>query len=221
MAEQNQTNQTNQTVIGAGARFKGELTLSGGALIQGTVEGSITAEGPGELKFAPQSQTRASVRAATVLIEGQYDGDVLATERLQLTSSARVTGEVVAAAMIVAEGATFAGKVAVGPDAVAASSRSAGIAMNSATNSPTNSPMNSPTNSPTNSAMNIESHARAAAPATPSALESKPASRTSVRLPDWAAANSNAAVGESAANRSDWVAQTTGRTGQKSASAEV
>jgi hypothetical protein len=93
--------------------------------------------------------------------------------------------------------------------------------MNSATNSPTNSPMNSPTNSPTNSAMNIESHARAAAPATPSALESKPASRTSVRLPDWAAANSNAAVGESAANRSDWVAQTTGRTGQKSASAEV
>jgi cytoskeletal protein CcmA (bactofilin family) len=221
MAEQNQTNQTNQTVIGAGARFKGELTLSGGALIQGTVEGSITAEGPGELKFAAQSQTRASVRAATVLIEGQYDGDVLATERLQLTSSARVTGEVVAAAMIVAEGATFAGKVAVGPDAVAASSRSAGIAMNSATNSPTNSPMNSPTNSPTNSAMNIESHARAAAPATPSALESKPASRTSVRLPDWAAANSNAAVGESAANRSDWVAQTTGRTGQKSASAEV
>ncbi len=205
MAEQNQTNQTNQTVIGAGARFKGELTLSGGALIQGNVEGSITAEGPGELKFAAQSQTRASVRAATVLIEGQYDGDVLATERLQLTSSARVTGEVVAAAMIVAEGATFAGKVAVGPDAVAASSRSAGIAMNSPTNSP----------------MNIESHARAAAPATPSTLESKPASRTSVRLPDWAAANGNATVGESAANRSDWVAQTTGRTGQKSTSAEV
>lgn len=201
MAEQNQTN---QTIIGAGARFKGELTLSGGALIQGTVEGSIIAEGPGELKFAAQSQTRASVRAATVLIEGQYDGDVLATERLQLTSSARVTGEVVAAAMIVAEGATFAGKVAIGPDAVAASTKAAGNSMNSAINN----------------AMNIESHARAAAPDT---MESKPASRTSVRLPDWAAANGGAAAASSEAsvNRSDWMAQTTGRTGQKSASAEV
>lgn len=205
MAEQNQTNQTNQTVIGAGARFKGELTLSGGALIQGIVEGSITAEGPGELKFAAQSQTRASVRAATVLIEGQYDGDVLATERLQLTSSARVTGEVVAAAMIVAEGATFAGKVAVGPDAVAASSKSAGNAMNSSMNS----------------AMSIESHSRAAQTAAPATLESKPASRTSVRLPDWAAANGGAISGEASANRSDWVAQTTGRTSQKSASNEV
>jgi len=205
MAEQNQTN---QTIIGAGARFKGELTLSGGALIQGTVEGSIIAEGPGELKFAAQSQTRASVRAATVLIEGQYDGDVLATERLQLTSSARVTGEVVAAAMIVAEGATFTGKVAIGPDAVAASTKAAGNSMNSAMNSSINN------------AMNIESHARAAAPAT---MESKPASRTSVRLPDWAAANGGAAAASSEAsvNRSDWMAQTTGRTGQKSASAEV
>jgi len=209
MAEQNQTN---QTIIGAGARFKGELTLSGGALIQGTVEGSIIAEGPGELKFAAQSQTRASVRAATVLIEGQYDGDVLATERLQLTSSARVTGEVVAAAMIVAEGATFTGKVAIGPDAVAASTKAAGNSMNSA--------MNSSMNSSINNAMNIESHARAAAPAT---MESKPASRTSVRLPDWAAANGGAAAASSEAsvNRSDWMAQTTGRTGQKSASAEV
>lgn len=192
MGEQNQTN---QTVIGAGARFKGELTLSGGAIIQGTVEGSVTAEGPGELKFAPQSQTKASVRAATILLEGQFDGDVLATERLQLTASARVTGEVVAAALIVAEGAIFSGKVAVGPDAVAASTKGHSAAGHAA---------------PTPSV---------AAPATPPAtLESKPATRTSVRLPDWAAGSG--APGEVAVNRSDWMAQTTGRTSQKSASAE-
>lgn len=192
MAEQNHTN---QTVIGAGARFKGELTLSGGALIQGSVEGSVTAEGPGELKFAAQSQTRASVRAATILIEGQYDGDVLATERLQLTASARVTGEVVAAALIVAEGAIFSGKVAVGPDAVATALK--GQPPIAAT-----APIAAATPAVTTSA--------------PS-LESKP-SRTSVRLPDWAAGSGT--PGEVAVNRSDWMSQTTGRTSQKSASAD-
>jgi cytoskeletal protein CcmA (bactofilin family) len=173
----------NQTIIGAGAKFKGELTLAGGAVIQGSFEGAIIAEGQGELRLAPQSQTKASVKAATVLVEGQFDGDVLATERLQLTASARVTGELCAAALIVAEGATFTGKVAVGPDAVAASTRMATDTVKSDTLRVT------------------------------SGTETKPASRTSVRLPDWAAGNGTAEI---PGGRPDWMAPTITKTGQKS-----
>jgi cytoskeletal protein CcmA (bactofilin family) len=106
-------NQT--TVIGADTHIKGEMTFEGSARILGHFEGKISAKG--DLHIADGAVCKASVDAAKVTVDGTVEGNIAARERVELTAKARVKGDLVAAKMLVAEGATFAGHVSVGPDA--------------------------------------------------------------------------------------------------------
>lgn len=105
----------NQTIIGPGATFRGELTLSGAAKVLGTFEGSITAQG--QVEVGQGANCNATVDADTIVVDGAVKGDLIARQKLQLTSKANVEGDINAAAFIVAEGATFVGRCCVGPDA--------------------------------------------------------------------------------------------------------
>jgi cytoskeletal protein CcmA (bactofilin family) len=104
------------TVLGPEASFKGELTLRGAAKILGEFDGSITAAG--EVHIGASSVCQATIEADSILVDGTVNGDLIARERLQLTNKARVQGDVSAAALIVAEGASFVGRCAVGPEAL-------------------------------------------------------------------------------------------------------
>lgn len=104
------------TVLGPEASFKGELTLRGAAKILGEFDGSINAAG--EVHIGPTSVCQATIEADSILVDGTVNGDLIARERLQLTNKARVQGDVSAAALIVAEGASFVGRCAVGPEAL-------------------------------------------------------------------------------------------------------
>lgn len=106
------------TVIGRDAKIKGEMTFEQSARILGTFEGKITAKG--EVQVGEGAVCRASVEATTVMVDGLIEGDVLARERVELTAKARVKGDLCAAALVVADGASFVGHCRVGPDATAA-----------------------------------------------------------------------------------------------------
>lgn len=116
--------ESNMTVIGCGARFKGELMLDGAAQILGTIEGQISSAG--QVQIGNGAECNARVEAATIIVDGNVAGDLIARERLQLTGKAVVKGDIAAAALVVAEGATFIGHVAVGPEAVAAAQKKRG-----------------------------------------------------------------------------------------------
>jgi cytoskeletal protein CcmA (bactofilin family) len=109
------------TVIGVGARFKGDLTLEGPAQILGVIEGQINSSG--QVTVGSGASCQARVEAATIIVDGNVAGDLIARERLQLTNKAIVNGDISAAALVVADGATFIGHVAVGPEAVAAAQK--------------------------------------------------------------------------------------------------
>lgn len=111
MAEQ--TNQT--TIIGADTHIKGEMSFDNTARLLGTFEGKIAAKG--ELHVADGASCRAEVEASRVNVDGSVEGDVTARERVQLNAKATMRGDLVAAKLVVAEGATFVGHVTVGPDA--------------------------------------------------------------------------------------------------------
>lgn len=118
MSESNQTRDLATTVIAAGTTFRGELTLTGPANILGHVEGAISSNG--EVRVGASAMVAASIQAMSVLIDGVVQGDIVARERLQLGSKAKLTGDISAASFAVAEGASFAGRCNVGPEAVAA-----------------------------------------------------------------------------------------------------
>lgn len=106
------------TVIGRDAKIKGEMTFEQSARILGTFEGKIIAKG--DVQVGEGAVCRASVEATTVMVDGLIEGDVLARERVELTAKARVKGDLCAAALVVADGASFVGHCRVGPDATTA-----------------------------------------------------------------------------------------------------
>jgi cytoskeletal protein CcmA (bactofilin family) len=106
------------TIIGADAAFSGEMSFKGVARILGSYEGRIVSNG--ELQIAEEATCKASIEVARLFLEGSVEGDVTANERLELTPNSRLRGNVVAAKLIVAEGATLIGHVTVGSQMAAA-----------------------------------------------------------------------------------------------------
>jgi cytoskeletal protein CcmA (bactofilin family) len=113
-----QTNQTSRTttVIGPDTHIKGEMVFDSTARILGTFEGRVIAKG--EIQIGEGAACKAAVEGTIVIVDGLIEGDVTARERVQLNSKARVIGDIVAATLVVAEGATFIGNCRVGADAV-------------------------------------------------------------------------------------------------------
>ena len=100
------------TVIARDATLRGEMECGGSATVLGTVVGTI--RGAGEVRISEGATAEAEVAASKVLIDGTVRGDVSATERMELSGTARVSGDISAKALTVAEGASFSGRCRVG-----------------------------------------------------------------------------------------------------------
>lgn len=111
----NPQNQTT-TVIGPDTHIKGEMVFDSTARILGTFEGRIVAKG--EVQIGDGAACKAAVEGATVIVDGTIEGDVQASERVQLNSKARVIGDIVSTTLVVADGASFHGHCRVGADAI-------------------------------------------------------------------------------------------------------
>lgn len=109
------------TIIGADTHFKGEMSFDSSCRILGKFEGTIDAKG--QLHVADGASCKAQVKAANITVDGNVEGNVHATDKVQLNAKARITGDVVAAKLVVAEGASFTGHVQVGPDAARGSAK--------------------------------------------------------------------------------------------------
>ena len=115
MADQDMDKSEFPTVIGPDASFKGELSFEKGVKLLGKFEGQITTKGT--LVVASGSTLKANVQAGGVAVEGEVEGNLTATERIELRSSAKLHGDIRTARLVVADGATFIGAVQVGVDA--------------------------------------------------------------------------------------------------------
>lgn len=103
------------TVIGADSHFEGKLTFERAARINGKFDGEIN--GKGELQVAQNAKCKADVSAATIAVDGEIEGNVMADDTVKLNGSGVVKGDITAAKMNMQEGASFYGMCSVGPDA--------------------------------------------------------------------------------------------------------
>ncbi len=108
------THQTT-TVIGPDTHIKGEMVFDSTARILGTFEGRIAAKG--EVQIGEGAACKAAVEGTNIIVDGLIEGDVMARERVQLNSKARVVGDITATTLVVAEGASFHGNCRVGAEA--------------------------------------------------------------------------------------------------------
>jgi cytoskeletal protein CcmA (bactofilin family) len=100
------------SLLGEGTSFTGELTLEGGARIDGKVSGRITTQSL--LVVGPSGDIDADeLRAASITVCGSVHGRLYVSERLEIQSGGRVSGHVVMEkeGLVVAPGGIFEGVV--------------------------------------------------------------------------------------------------------------
>ncbi len=84
-----------ECLIGARMTVTGDIVFSGGLNIAGSVKGSVIAEGSEALVDINESgRIDGDIRAPHVHLHGEMIGDVVATEKLVLGSTARVRGNI-------------------------------------------------------------------------------------------------------------------------------
>jgi cytoskeletal protein CcmA (bactofilin family) len=96
--------------IGKSVVIKGDLTGSEDLYVDGQVEGSIALK-TNSLTVGPNGQVKASVEAKGVVVQGKLEGNVTASDRVELRKSAVVTGDITTQRISIEEGAYLKGKV--------------------------------------------------------------------------------------------------------------
>ncbi len=97
----------NQLRLGRGVRLEGKLTFSGMVRIDATFQGSIVTDGV--LVVGTDAKVDADIACGTVVIEGEVNGSVTASEAVELRSTATLRGDIESPSLAVERGATFDG----------------------------------------------------------------------------------------------------------------
>ena len=95
------------TIIGKGSKINGTLTIQGGIRVDGEVEGSI--ESDGFVTIGPSGAAKADIKAEECLISGKVVGNVTCMDAVELDSSGRMNGDIVAKILKIHTGAVFNG----------------------------------------------------------------------------------------------------------------
>ena len=100
------------TLIAAGTTIRGDVHFSGGLHLEGSIEGSISAEGDDAvLTLSDKGRVDGEVRVSNAVVNGIVNGDIFAGGRLELAGNARITGNVHYKVLEMAAGAQITGRV--------------------------------------------------------------------------------------------------------------
>jgi cytoskeletal protein CcmA (bactofilin family) len=96
--------------IGKSVVIKGELSGSEDLTIEGQVEGKIELKDH-LLTIGPNGRIKAQVFAKTVIVLGEVNGNVSASEKVEIRDGGSVDGDIISPRVAIAEGAHFRGSV--------------------------------------------------------------------------------------------------------------
>lgn len=99
-----------QATIGASITIKGDLVGEEDLVIQGRVEGMIKLK-QNSVIVGKEGRISADIHSKSIIIEGQVDGDLIASEHVQIRSSGSVNGNIVAPRVALEDGCTFKGTI--------------------------------------------------------------------------------------------------------------
>jgi len=97
-----------ETVVGTSVKLKGNLKSDGDITVDGSVNGEIKTKGT--VTIGPNANIIANVHAKNVNVAGIVQGNVVATDRLTVSESGRVYGDISANILSISPGALFSGK---------------------------------------------------------------------------------------------------------------
>ena len=94
--------------IGEESVFEGRFAIKGNLKIDGKFEGEALVVD--QLQIGPKARVRTNIIATSVVVEGVVMGNVTASARILLLSTARVLGDIKTPELIIQDGVVLEGK---------------------------------------------------------------------------------------------------------------
>jgi cytoskeletal protein CcmA (bactofilin family) len=101
-----------ESVIATGLTFEGKIDGSGHVRISGKFKGDVHVDGT--LTIEAGAHLAGSVRAASVVVAGEIEGNIEGAQRVELHQSGIVNGDIAAGSLTVADGARMRGRAEFG-----------------------------------------------------------------------------------------------------------
>ena len=107
--EENVTNLTSDVEV------KGTIKFDKVMRIDGKFDGELKTK-EGELIVGKTGNIKANVKVRNAIVEGRVDGNITASDRVELKKKAQLIGDLQAKTLVIEEGVVFVGKCNVNPD---------------------------------------------------------------------------------------------------------
>jgi cytoskeletal protein CcmA (bactofilin family) len=107
------------TSIGPSIAIDGDISSEEDLQIDGRVSGQIVTRG-GTLTIGSDARIEANVRGTRITVLGHVQGNISASERIELGASAEVNGTLSANFVVLTDGARFNGRIDLGQRSIAA-----------------------------------------------------------------------------------------------------
>ena len=107
------TGTKSDSLLSVDASFSGSINFKSFLRIDGKFEGEIASKGT--LFIGRTGVVKAEIKVGNIIVEGKIQGNVNATEKVDLRQSAQLFGDIKASKLIIAEGVSFVGNCDVNP----------------------------------------------------------------------------------------------------------
>ena len=111
---------TSTASIGPAVKINGRINSDEDLVIEGFVDGNLMSEAH-EITVAVSGTLKADVKAKIVIVHGNVTGDVIGSERVIVSKSGKVVGNIDAPRVVLEDGAKFKGSIQMDPQSSSAS----------------------------------------------------------------------------------------------------
>jgi len=130
-----ETKMENLVNIGQSVQIKGELTGDEDLTIDGKVDGKIMVRDH-SLTIGTNGKITAEVHAKTIVVVGHVQGNITADDKVEISSSGSVEGDIRAPRVAIADGARFKGSIDMERASAGSSTQTAAPAKSAAISTP-------------------------------------------------------------------------------------
>ena len=103
------------SILTLGSEIKGTIKFSDAMRIDGKFDGELITDN-GDLVVGKTGSVKANVKVRSAVIEGKVDGNIKASDKVELKQNAHLIGDLQAKTLVLEEGVTFVGQCNVNPE---------------------------------------------------------------------------------------------------------
>lgn len=115
--------QGTQSVISADVQITGTIKSTGAIRIDGKLEGELICGA--DAVIGRSAQIKGNIQVSSVIVEGTINGNITAKDKIDMKSTAKVLGDIIAKRLAVEDGVTFIGRSEVNPSGATGAAPSA------------------------------------------------------------------------------------------------